>query len=97
MSTNNYEWRKAMKTATIKKVYEIGTHNYNGQGETAVRALLSTGRRCWLVGYGSDLLPASTADVGNITGIKSVPGIDDGSEAYEIASWHIDKYVRAYR
>jgi hypothetical protein len=42
------------KTLKIKKVIKLGTHYYNGQAETSVRALLTDNKYYWLVGGGGD-------------------------------------------
>ena len=82
----------------IKKVYEIGAHMYDDtQGEFAFRCLLENGRRCWMVGYGSDLMPASKNDLINITDKKKISKKDDGSEAWELAQANIGTTVHSYR
>lgn len=58
-----------MKLTRVKKVYETGLHvygNFNDQAEHVARVLLETGRRCWLVAYGGDFMPASKSDLENI-------------------------------
>ncbi len=53
---------------TVTRVVAIGNHCYDGtQHETAIKA--STNRHPrprWYVGYGSDYVPASKADIHNI-------------------------------
>ena len=82
----------------IKTVYEIGTHMYDDtQREFALRCLLENGRRCWMVGYGGDLLPASNSDLINIIDKKKIAKKDDGSEAWELAQANIGTTVHSYR
>ena len=86
------------KFAKIEKVYEIAIHAYdNSQRETACRVKLSNGRRCWLVGYGADYLPAAKSDIENLYNHQNIARQDDGSEAFEIASRLIGTQVWAYR
>lgn len=66
-----------MKTEKIIKVYETAIHKYNGQGETALRVRLSNGRRCWLVGYGGDLIPAGKADLPHLYNIAPASDEDN--------------------
>ncbi len=87
-----------METAKIVKVYEIANHHYTeSQRETAYRVLLSSGRRCWLVGYGGDHVPAAKEDIDNLYGHIRVPKDDDGSEACEQAHDMIGRGVYNYR
>jgi len=59
-----------MKYEKIEKVYEVGRHEYDDTNrETAYRVKLSNGRRCWLVGYGADWMPAKKSDIDNIMDI----------------------------
>jgi len=79
-----------MEEVKVVKVYETGSHQYDEcQGETVARVLLSNGRRCWIVGYGGDYIPASKGDMDNIE-IDQTPDLDA-----------VDKfngmYVHAYR
>lgn len=56
-----------MKYAKIETIYEVGRHEYDDTNrETAYRVKLSNGRRCWLVGYGADHMPAKKTDIINI-------------------------------
>lgn len=87
-----------MKTAKIVKVYEIGKHAYdNSQRETVFRVLLSNGRRCWMVGYGSDYVPASKKDLQNIYNVKSIAKKDDLSAEYETAMGIVGMTVHSSR
>jgi hypothetical protein len=84
--------------AKIVKVYEIGTHAYDDtQRETAVRVLLSNGRRCWMVGYGGNYIPASKNDIENIYNRKLITKKDDGSNEWEEANRMIGSIEFAYR
>lgn len=61
-----------MKTATIKLVLKIGSHQYGSQGETAYMATLSNGRTCWLIGFGGDHRPATSQEEQNITDRRDI-------------------------
>jgi len=86
-----------MKTTTVKKVYEIGIHAYdNTNRETAYRVLLANGRRCWLIGFGGDYMPAKKSDIENIYNRKMVTKDDDGSDTFETAISFVGSTVYAY-
>jgi hypothetical protein len=87
-----------MTTATIVRVYETGRHEYDETNrEMAYRVLLSNGRRCWIVGYGGDYVPAAQSDLDNIVDRHAVSVQDDGSDIYELARDMVGTTIHAYR